>query len=761
MKSILKMALSLASFFFAGKAIAQDYQFRKIDNVKDQSLMVRTNTPTVYQLFKVDFQALNEYLLQAPEEFNHGNISFTLPMPNADGEIVPYVMYKSSLMEDDLATSYPGIYSYIGYSQKDPSNVIRLSMSYIHGMHLMGYNGKGETYYIDAFTEDKDVQILYKRKDIVNEHTSFSCHLHTHTEEPTQAQGHTPIAMNHDGVFRSYRLAIATTGEYSAFHIANAPQGTPVTTDSQKRAVVMSAINVAVNRLNTVYERDLAVRFVLVNNNQSLIYLNGTTDPFNNNDGGVLIEQSHQVITNTLGINAYDIGHTFSTGGGGLAQLGSVCSTATKGMGITGSPSPVNDPYVIDYVSHEIGHQMGANHTFSGVSGGCFGNAESTTAAEPGSGSTIMGYAGICDAQNIQPNSDPYFHYYSIQEMSAVVQSTSCATNLATTNATPVVSAGATVSIPAKTPFKLTATASDSNNPNTLTYTWEQLNTKLGVTGTPTGNDTAEPNFRSMAPTNNPTRYFPALNTVLNGTTNVNTAPGSTWEKLSNVARNMRFGVTVRDNNTTGGGQTRRAEKMVNVVGTQPFVITSPSTITGTITEWAVGSNQNITWNVANTNVAPIGTSNVKISYTTDNGQTLTELVATTPNDGAEVVQMPNLPVGTEIRIVIEPIGNVYYTISQKVKLTNPLSNKDFQFENFSLYPNPSKDVITFSMTPNNADNIVYQLYDVTGREVLKKEIENSTKIEETFSILSLATGTYLLKITNGDKSFTTKIIKQ
>lgn len=763
MNSIIKIALSLSAFFFGSKAIAQDYQFKKIDSVKNQGLMVRTNTPTVYQLYKTEFQSVNDYLLQAPDEFQVENTSFTFNLPDADGTIVPYVLYKTSVMEEELAAEFPGLYSYIGYNQKDPSNVIRMSVSYIHGIHLMGYNGKGETYYMDAYTEDKNVQILYKRSDITNEHTHFQCHLHTENElEETHAHSDEPIALNHDGIFRQYRLAIATTGEYSQFHLTNAPVGTPMATLGQQRAVVMSAIIAAVTRLNQVYERDMALRYILVNNNQNLIYFNANNDPFENDDAYILLNQSHSVINSNIGSSNYDIGHTFSTGAGGLAQIVALCNPQAKGMGVTGSDSPVNDPFVIDYVAHEIGHQMGANHTFSGNTGSCSMNANSSTAAEPGSGSTIMGYAGICGAnQNVQNQSDAYFHYLSIQEMTDRVQATTCATYLQTNNATPSVTAGTTVSIPARTPFKLTATASDNNNPNSLTYTWEQLDTKVGIYGTPTGNDTTEPNFRSLVPTSNPMRYFPALSTVINGTTNVDVAPGTTWERLSNVPRSMRFGVTVRDNNVIGGGQTRRVQRTVNVVGTQPFVLTYPSTIVNTpVEQWLIGTNKTITWNVANTNVSPINTANVKISYTTDNGQTLTELVASTPNNGSAVVQVPDIPHNTEIRIVIEPIGNVYYTISQKVRVVNVLSNKDFQFENFQLYPNPSNDVITFSLIPDNGNEIVYQIYDITGREILSKTIDNTGKIEETFSVAHLATGTYLLKISNGNKSLTKKIVR-
>lgn len=760
-KVLLQLALVFSAFVFSFKISAQTKQFFEPAKVDSKALLMpRANVPHEFKIFRANFQNLNDFLLNAPLETDVLANPLELQLPDANGKMATYAIYNSPLMEDELAAQTPGIFSYIGYNLKDRSNNIRLAVSRIHGVHLMGYNGDGETYYMDTYTQDLQYYILYKRGHINNNNPTFYCLNSNEDPELLPQTLSVKQPFSQDAKFRRYRLALACTVEYSAFHVNNAPVGTPIATEAQKKDVVLSAMNVTLSRVNQVFERDLSVRLQLVANNRNIIFIN--SDNFNNESAGQLINQSQSVITNIIGSSAYDVGHTFSTGGGGLAGLGVICSPSSKASGITGLAAPVGDPFDIDYVSHELGHQFGADHTFNGSSGSCMGNIGNVS-AEPGSGSTIMAYAGICPPYNVQNNSDPYFHYFSIQQIfQHLATQASCAVVISTANATPNVEAGVNYTIPKSTPFKLTASATDANSQDILTYTWEQLDTQ--TTSYPiTGNIPNGPNFRSVIPTTNNYRYFPSLATVLQGTTDLNTPPNSQWEKLSRVARVQRFGVTVRDNNIINGGQTKQDFTNITVANVGPFVLTYPSNIASDnpAEQWQVNTQKTITWNVAGTTSNGINTSHVNILYTTNEGETFIPIENNVPNNGSRTIQVPSLPDNTLLRIMIQPADNIYYAISQPVKIVHQLSNTSFDFDSFIIYPNPTKGIVSFAFIPESNDDVSYQVVDLSGKLVYKKSLGNVLKVEETFSLAHVSSGVYILQITNGNYTTVKKIIKQ
>ena len=559
-----------------------------------------------------------------------------------DGTTEEFRIVDSPIMAPGLAAKYPAIHAYAGQGIDDPTAYVRFGLTQ-KGFHAMILSARHSTVFIDAYAKnDTENYISYYRSDYAKRlEDNFVCHTEGETKQEASQKtvSENLFKAGGDCQLRTYRLALACTQEYASFH------GGTV-------ASVLAEYNIAMARVNGVYETDFAVTMVLVDNTDEIIYLS-EPDPYTNNNGGTMLGQNQTTCDNEIGSANYDIGHVFSTGGGGIAGLGVPCNNNNKARGVTGLGSPINDPFYIDFVAHEIGHQFGGNHTFNNS---CNGNRNNSTALEPGSGSTIMAYAGIC-TPNVQSNSDPYFHAISLVEIYNYITiggGSGCPTVVNNPNAAPVLSLENTnYTIPGSTPFELTATATDPDG-GTLTYCWEQMDNEIS-TQAPQGTNTGGPNFRSLNPTESPTRYFPSIDNILNGTTDI-------WEVLPTVTRDMEFRCVVRDNNM-GEGCTDEVDVDIDVDGNSgPFLVTNPNT---NVT-WMVGENQNITWDVANTNQAPVSCANVDILLSLDGGNTYPITLATNvPNTGSNLVPVPNNTT-TTARVKVICADNIFFDISNQ-----------------------------------------------------------------------------------------------
>ncbi|NJM78893.1 MAG: hypothetical protein HC854_03355 [Flavobacterium sp.] len=503
----------------------------------------RANMPFQYELFNVNFSAMKALLSKAPLDSEGKTSNLVIDFPDYNGKLSKYTIYEAPVMEKGLSDKFPEIKSYIGVGLDDKTATIRFSTT-LFGLHVMMISGEAETYYIDTYTKDLNNYIVYNRNNISNSR-SFSCLVEDDAEEIVTSEN---LQRATDGKFRQYRLAMACTIEYAAYHVNAA--GLNSGTLTQKKAAVLSAMTVTMTRVNGIYEKDMSLRMNLIANNDLIIFI--TSDNFSNANATALIAESQTEIDAAIGFSNYDIGHTVSTGGGGLASLNSPC-TSGKARGITGSSAPVGDPYDVDYVAHEMGHQFGGPHTFNGTGGSCTGNRSAADAVEPGSGTTIMAYAGICSGVNVQSNSDAYFHTVSIAKMTTFMTGTgNCAAQANNNNTPPTIAPLTNYTIPFGTAFILKGNGSDIDGNASLTYCWEQTNPGTS-TATATTTSTNSPNFRSLNPKSTPNRYMPVFSEVMAG----NLAP--TWEVIPNVARTMNFALTVRDNQTPNGGQTARA----------------------------------------------------------------------------------------------------------------------------------------------------------------------------------------------------------
>lgn len=612
--------------------------------------------PDKYRTLSLDVPNYSRLLQQSPARNNPSNatLRITIPMPDYSNQTFDIV--RSEVMSPELARQFPQIQTYQGKGVDDPQASIYLDMT-PQGFHAMILSPSGAVF-IDPYSKgDNGNYVVYYKNDFSKktghqwacgfDETSKKGNdlIQDNTNTPNQ-----PIKMGSGRMattpLRTYRLAVAATGEYTAFHGGTQVSG-------------QAAIVTAIARVSGLYEDELGVRFTLVTNNQNLVYTDSGTDPYSNNNGGTMLNQNINNVNAVIGSGNYDVGHVFSTGGGGVAYLGVICSNS-KGGGVTGLPSPTGDPFYIDYVAHEMGHQFGGNHTFNGSTGSCSGgNRNASTGYEPGSGSTIQAYAGICGAQNIQNASDPYFHLASLNEMTAhITNEATCSANSGSNNM-PVANANAEgingKSIPISTPFELTGTATDADGDN-LIYSWEQWD--LGGAGDFNADSDDGPIFRSFSPSINPTRIFPKLSDIIGNTTTYG-------EVLPRVGRPLNFQFIVRDDNAIGGFDADQITLTV-VANAGPFVTTnlnSGGTFSG---------SETVTWQVAGTTGNGVDCANVDIYLSTDGGNTFPTLLADdTPNDGTATITLPEINV-TTARLKIKCADNVFFDISDSDFIVEP-----------------------------------------------------------------------------------------
>lgn len=638
--------------------------------------------PSLSTTYFVDDNLLKNVLWSSPKEQDvlPTNSNTVISLPEANGVISQFKIVEFDMMEPGLAAQYPHIKTFQGISVQDPHKTVRIDYTE-HGMRAMIMSEGGYTYIDHYQRNDKNHKIVYFKNNLERD-GQWSCQFDPEIHSDGHRNENTGSSRQGDCIFRSYRLAVATTAEYSNFHGA---------TSSAQSGLVLSAVTTTMNRVNGVMEKDFVTRMILVSNTSSIFYYTASSDPFSNGNGGAMLGENQTVCDNNIGSANYDMGHVFSTGGGGVAYLGCICAS-NKAGGVTGQPSPIGDPFDIDYVAHEMGHQLGANHT---QYNNC--NRVAAAAMEPGSASSIMGYAGIC-SPNVQSNSDAYYHARSIQEIKNEIQSNSCHTAISFTNTAPVIAAIPNYSIPISTPFVLTASATDPEN-NPVNYCWEQMNsyTAPAQTMPPASTNTTGPVFRTLIPKTSPSRYFPPLANVIAGTTN-------TWEVLPSVGRTLNFRITARDFTGVAGCTSERDMTVTTVAAAGPFIVTSQNTTS----TWQENASATVTWNVANTTASPVNCANVDILLSLDGGNTYPiTLLSSTPNDGSQVITVPVGSATTTGRVMVKGTGNVFYDINN----TNIIIEASQATFNLGLNPstfnicNSSSVVSTVNITPVNGFN--------------------------------------------------------
>jgi hypothetical protein len=587
------------------------------------------------------------------------SVVMTLPLPN--GTLARFRVEESPVMEARLAAHASDIRTYRGRGLDDPTATTRFDITPA-GFHAIVLSAKG-TVIVEPDSQGRRGQyVSYNQNQVPKEAGSFSCVLlgaeHAVAQSKQLPRKGDPNGVSSGTTLRTYRLALAATAEFTQTFGGGTVDG------------ALSKMTTLTNAVTAIYERDLSIRLVLVDNETSIIFTNSATDGYTSNDTNALLNQNQAILNSRIGSAEYDIGmvldgHIFGSVTGfifnGAAQFQSVCNNANKGRAasILRSTEPTTTS-AIYVVAHELAHMLGALHSFNGTIDDCGPSRFPQNAYEPGSGSTIMGYRGgvlpngsyfpLCGVEDLL-STDTYFHSASIEQINTFTNTNSvCGLTSATGNNPPNVDAGVDYTIPANTPFLLTATGNDPDA-DSLTYCWEEFD--LGAAGPPHTDNGNRPIFRSFAPVPNSTRIFPQLADILSGTPTFG-------ESLPTTSRTMNFRVTVRDNRTGGGGVNTGAMRVNVASSSGPFVITQPNSAT----TWPAGSNQTVTWNVANTSSAPVNCGNVRVLLSVDGGNSFPfTLVSTTANNGSATISVPNTPTSSA-RIKVEAIGNIFFNIS-------------------------------------------------------------------------------------------------
>ncbi|MCK0108346.1 DUF5011 domain-containing protein [Flavobacteriaceae bacterium S0825] len=631
-KTLLLFILCMSTTLIFGQSKSF---WQKETPASNSRVMESKKSLPMLQTYSLDMKEMKHALKNAPLRGSFsGQSNLVIAFPNHEGVLEHYRIIEAPVMDPKLSLKYPGIKSYAGQGVEDPSARIRFSVS-PSGLQSMRLSSNSEAAFIEPITKDFSQYTVYKRSDKTADFDDFACEVTSKASKIMS--GNSALRNADDGVLRTYRLAVSATGEYTQYH-----GGT--------KAQALAAINTTMTRVNGIFETDFNVTMVLIANTDDVIYTSTNSDPYGNTTSGYN-SALQSTLTSVIGESNYDIGHLFANlqNNGNAGCIGCVCVNGQKGSGWTSATVPVGDFFDVDYVAHEMGHQFGANHTWTHG-----GNEGTNVQMEPGSGSTIMSYAGITGATDVQANVHPNFHAASIEQVTDYVKTTSCQTNTPTGNSVPTADAGANYTIPKGTPFVLNGVGTDADTGNVLTYSWEQMDENNASSTYPSVTATTGVAFRAYEPTTNTNRYFPRLETIKTGATSWQ------WEAVPNVARNLNFRLTVRDN-VAGGGANNSDDMIVTVNGTAgPFLVSAPNT---NVT-WNAGTTQTVTWDVAGTTGNGVNAASVDIYLSTDGGDTYTTSLASgVPNDGSHDILVPN-NVGTQNRIMVKGTNNIFFDIS-------------------------------------------------------------------------------------------------
>ncbi|WP_196885789.1 reprolysin-like metallopeptidase [Aureivirga sp. CE67] len=733
--SLILIIISLFSYSLK----AQSVWINSERSEKTDDLLYAKVHPHAYEVFELNAEKLTQLLNNVPDRFETDKTGAFIEFPNSQGKITSYEVKEASNFESGLQEKYPEIRAYIGINPKNTTDYIRFSYSPQKGLSSMSFTVDSPTTFIESINIEDELYAVYDRKSGYTLNQNFEC-LTENSNNSEISENQIESRHSYDGKLRTYRVAIAATAEYTNYH-----GGT--------KADALAAMNETMTRVNGIFEKDFTIHINIITDNEEVIYLDPVTDPFtwDADDQSQFNQQIQNTINSTFNNSEYDFGHLFSTGNpqGHAGFIGCICVPGESASAWTRHSVPQGDAFDTNYVAHEMGHQFGANHIH--ITNGFEGH---NNHVEPGSGSTVMSYAGISGDLDVQDSGDDYFNQINMLQVANHIRNeegANCAAITEFDNQAPTVDAGNDYTIPMGTAFVLDAEGSDADE-DQLTYCWEQKDRYLNYTNLkPTATEDKNPLFRSYKPRFNNKRYFPNIKSIFESD---NEELGWEWEVIPVVARELNFAVTVRDN-FSGFGQSKTDDMKITVSDEAgPFKVTTPS-FEGTT--WQPGSTKTIKWNVANTDASPINTDNVDIfliAYNFNDELNIIPLLENTPNDGEQEVDIPNqIGYYEEARIMVKASDNIFFAIGNKdFVMAGDIGLEEFNLTNIKLYPNPATGSLFIEAEEKGNITII----NILGSKVLTKSFE-ATRNE--INISSLKPGIYLASLEINGKRRVEKII--
>ncbi len=713
-------------------------------DIKQVANLTPAISATKYLIYSVDENALKTQLFNLANDYEKAMI-LSLPMP--DGRMSNFRVWQTPMMPGELAAKYSMIKTFTGALVEDPTITAKLDFT-LYGFHAMIFDG-GNSSFIDPYDNSNSGYYLvhYKRDELHKVAESTKCLVHSN--EPISKDKSMDLTTGkayrtfNGHQLRTYRLALSCSHQYA---IAATSITTPLVSQ------VFSKMTTTMNRINGVYERELSVTMVFAANEYLLIDTSATDDPFGPiNDNQYACISTNQTICDTkIGSANYDIGHVFITTPAGVSQIGMICQDGLKAQSATGQPNPTGDGFDIDYVAHEMGHAFGSDHTFNNnKDGSCINNAVPESAYEPGSGSTIMAYAGICDPDDVTTHSSDYFHAISLQEIQWYITHAgdACSVKSPTSNKLVYLPSFSTLyNIPFLTPFELTAPAAIDSVADTLTtYCWEQWD--LGDFGVEFVNAHERgPIFRSYQPKKSQTRIFPKDTMVLAWNLSNAGIEAHQGEKAPDVARILTFRLTMRDIYQGMGCFLIPDDSiLLNVINTgEGFKVTSQGDSLG---KYYGNSLHEVTWDVVGTNAGAVNTPYVDIFMSVDGGYTWPYTIGTFPNNGITSVPLPNPAADeTRCRIKVKGSGNVFFNVN---RYNFTVIHSEGADTTISIYPVPAHSTLRISAGTKAVQQFV--IFNSVGQVMYRGKVDNIYDV----AVNLWPRGVYILKLVDDKKNKT------
>lgn len=628
MRTKLRFLLAISLFFFAFVAEAQT-PWRQVEAPREEAVSLLQSPESV-----LGWWTWTEEPRGAQSQKSAVDVRY---LPDAQGEVTPWEVRPFDAFSEQLRAQYPELVSFQAQHPTKPNQYLWFSQG-PGGVHASIWDGAAQEYVFMDPVKGTGKHLQYTAKYQAPD-PSFFCGT-PEVSGSISAKDAASTAVGAPVSLRTFRMVVAASGEYTTYH------GGTV-------AGALEAINATLTRVNMVFVRDLSLKLELIEQTAQVIYTDATLDPFGNGD---LNEEIDATLRTVVGPTLYDLGHLFhqGTNNGNAGYIGSLCQDAKKGAAFTSGANPEGERFDIDYVAHEIGHQLGGNHSFAYESEGTIAQVE------PGSGTTIMSYAGLVGADNVAFSSSDYFHGISVIQIANYLNTQACGASFSTANNNPeITQIQERIWVPKATPFVLKGAAADLDD--SLTYNWEQVDAGLMGADQFGPDNLSGPAFRSFPAQPTGTRYFPALSAVAQGRL-LNDTPSVSfgWETLSDLPRKYQFLLTVRDNHPISGGIDQGLTEVVVDAQSGPFVVHTPAS---NVVEQSGGVTE-ILWSVAGTDRGLIQESKVSIWLSTNGGISFSTLLAhAVPNNGATSVVLP-LVNTNQARIMVAAVDGAFFAVS-------------------------------------------------------------------------------------------------